>query len=863
MEDTLPAAGERERRKHVKLLLRRDLLIESQKYEGRTFYVVKDPVSLRYYRLKDNEYYLLQFLDGRRTLEDAQKAYEKHYRPDRLKLEDLEAFAQQLLKAGLAQNESPKAGQQLYENRRKRLRTEWLQALTNILYIKLPLFDPDRLLTKMLGYLGWIFTTWFTVVSVGVMLAALLLVLTHFDVFRSKLPDYHAFFTFKTVINLWIALGCVKVIHEFGHGLSCKAFGGEVHEMGALLLCLSPALYCNVSDAWTLPNKWHRIIISAAGIYVELIIAALATFVWWNTPSHPFINNLSLSLMVVCSVSTVVFNANPLMRYDGYYVLADWLEIPNLRERSNRFLKNTVLEHCLGVEVQPEPYMALWRKILFISYAVVSYIYRWVVTFGILWFFSSFLKPYKLEVISGILTAAAIGSMVGWPLGRLIKNLHRRGRLPDMKGWRVAITSTVLLVLILFVSLVPVPLGRVRAVGLVQAKADAGRRVYTKHGGILEELRVRPGQHVEYKEVLARFRDLEAEKELANQKAEFAIEDEHIKLLKDEMRLNTDPKETARLVDEKTKAESKRREAETKIDALKKMLEEEMVLRAPLTGVVGIAPRLDEVGKSFEKDKPFLTINVPQQVRVALPLVTSEFNRLKANLESVSPAAAKTFGLLHRKVTLHCRDERLADVLDKLQGQVRGFTPWLDPEGRVPADMRVSYDADKKPLNSLLDDLCERHGLGYVVVSDPGSPRDGWVQVKAGRERGTPEGRPLADLEVTVRVHGRDARTWKGRITSLPQSEAKTIPLTLSSKQGGPVATKPPAPPQPGSSKTGAQEEGLPPQTQHYIVYVDILDPDDAIVPGNLAQVKVRCQPETCLHWLWRTIHDTFDIGLW
>ena len=119
-------------------------------------------------------------------------------------------------------------------------------------------------------------------------------------------------------VKLWVALAAVKVVHEFGHALSCKAFGGEVHEMGALFLCLSPALYCNVSDAWTLPNKWHRIIISAAGIYVELIIAAIATFVWWNTPTQPFVNNMALSLMVVCSVSTVVFNANPLMRYDGY-----------------------------------------------------------------------------------------------------------------------------------------------------------------------------------------------------------------------------------------------------------------------------------------------------------------------------------------------------------------------------------------------------------------------------------------------------------------------------------------------------------------------------------------------------------------
>src|SRR5205807_3105268 len=183
-------------------------------------------------------------------------------------------------------------------------------------------------------------------------------------------------------------------------------------------------------DAWTLPSKWKRIIISSAGIYVELIIAAVATFVWWNAPAYPLINNLSLSLMVVCSVSTVVFNANPLMRYDGYYILADLLEIPNLRDRSNRFLQRLTMEHCLGIEVQPEPYMALWRRILFVAYAIVSYIYRWVVTFSILYFMGSFLKPYKLQVISSFLMIFAAGSMVGWPLFRLAKNLNRRGRLP-------------------------------------------------------------------------------------------------------------------------------------------------------------------------------------------------------------------------------------------------------------------------------------------------------------------------------------------------------------------------------------------------------------------------------------------------
>src|SRR5436190_4870469 len=414
------AVSDLERRKQVRLRIRGDLGITPQKYEGRTYYVVKDPISLRYYRFKEQEHYLIRLMNGKHTLDDAQKAFEKRFRPERLTLEDLEQFGQQLLTAGLAQNESPQAGQQLFDRRKKRKRTGILQALTNILYIKIPIFDPERLLTRMLPYFRWIFTTWFFVFSVLFMTSALWLVLTHFETFRDRLPSYHEFFSFKTIMYLWVALGAVKVIHEFGHGLSCKAFGGEVHEMGFLILCFSPAMYCNVSDAWTLPNKWHRIIISFAGIYVELMIAAAATFVWWNTPHYPFINYMALSLMVVCSVSTVFFNGNPLMRFDGYYVLADWIEIPNLRDRANRYLQRLVMEHCLGIETQPEQYMELHRRTWFVIFAVVSWVYRWAVTFTILKVMSTFLKPYKLEVISEGLALLSLGSMVGWPLFRLI-----------------------------------------------------------------------------------------------------------------------------------------------------------------------------------------------------------------------------------------------------------------------------------------------------------------------------------------------------------------------------------------------------------------------------------------------------------
>ncbi|MFO0845115.1 MAG: biotin/lipoyl-binding protein, partial [Gemmataceae bacterium] len=578
---TAPPAADLERRKSLRIRLRADLNIEAHKYEGRTFYVVKDPVSLRYYRLKDNEHFLLQFLDGKHTLEEAQKAYEKEYRPERLRLEDLEGFAQQLLTAGLALSDSPKAGKQLFERRGKRRRQEWLQTLSNILYIKIPVFDPERVLKIQLRYVWWIFSLWFFTLSVGFMLAAILLVATHFDTFLHKLPSYHEFFSFKTAMYLWMALGVVKVIHEFGHGLSCRHFGGEVHEMGFLLMCFSPALYCNVSDAWILPNKWHRIIISAAGIYVELVIAAIATFVWWNTPTQPFIHNLSLSLMIVCSVSTVVFNANPLMRYDGYYVMADWLEIPNLREKSNRFLKNLVLEHCLGVEVPPEEYMELWRKVLFVGYAVVSYVYRWVVTFSILYLFYTFLRPYKLEVVGNLLTLAAILSMTVWPVFRLFKGIHKRGRLPDMKRARVMVTSSVVAAVLLFLALVPVPISRLRGLALVQAEPEYSSQITLKRTALLQELKVAPGDHVAKGQVLAVFRDPDLEEKVAQSRAELQNSTDYLKSLERQKNDTVDGREKRQIEDEIIKTVGKRDVAQATLESYRRVQQDDLVIQSP------------------------------------------------------------------------------------------------------------------------------------------------------------------------------------------------------------------------------------------------------------------------------------------
>lgn len=612
--------SELERRKKIRVLLRRDLSFSTQKYEGRTFYVVKDPVSLRYYRFKEHERFLLGYMDGGHTLEDAQKAFEQRFRPERLTLEDLEAFTSQLLQAGLVQNETPNAGKQLFDRYKKRRNKQLLQTLTNILYIKIPIYDPDRLLDRMLPYLRFIFTTWFLILSIIVMLSAIALVATNWNMFVSKLPAYHEFFTLKTVVYLWAALGVVKVIHEFGHGLSCKAFGGEVHEMGALFLVFSPCLYCNVSDAWTLPNKWHRIIISAAGIYVELIIAALATFVWWGTENGTFINNLCMSLMVVCSVSTVIFNANPLMRFDGYYVLADWIEIPNLREKSNRYLSQLAQEYCLGIEVPPQPYMEMGRKVLFVSYAIVSYLYRWLVTFSILIFMYSFLEPYKLGVISFVLGTASLGTMVGQPIYQVFKSVHRRGRLPDMKPVRVTLSAVALAAILAGLLFVPLP-NRVRSVAVIQVDPQEAVVVSVPEvGGYLRERLVEDGQKVRAGDVIARMENPELDiKLVTNRRAQAALKDQLKDLEEQLVKAGNLPRVMEAI--QATRVEIASREMENK--ELQRQAEL-LLVRAKRDGtILRMVPRTD-VGKYQEGGTPLCLIGDERALRAVLLVPTAQ-----------------------------------------------------------------------------------------------------------------------------------------------------------------------------------------------------------------------------------------------
>lgn len=697
--------SELERRKQARLRVRGDLVISPQRYAGVHTYVIKDPVGLRYWHFPEKEYFLIRRLDGRTTLEEVQQQFEENYRPERMSLEDLEAFGQQLITSGLVLNDSPQLGQQFFDRRQKQRRGQLLRTLTNILYIRIPLVDPDRFLTGMLHYLRWMFTIWFLLASAAVLAAALLLVTIHFDEVRARLPDYQKLLSPRNLLTMWLVLGGVKVIHELGHGLSCKAFGGEVHDLGGLLLCFSPAMYCDVSDSWTLPSKWRRMIISGAGIYVELMLAALATFVWWNTTSSHFVNHFALSLMIVCSFSTLVVNANPLMRYDGYYLLADWLEIPNLSQRTNQYAQRLFQEYCLGIDQPEEAYLPPWRQAFFAAYAVASYVCRWTMTFGILWFVSQFLKPYKMETLGVLLAGAAGGLMLGRPLYQLAMNLHKRGGLPDMKLRRVATTCAVLGLFLSVFFLVPLPVAQVRQPGLVQVRSEAVTAIHVpavigmgRSSSVLERLHVQDGQHVVKGYVLAEFRNPELDLELEQVRTQYGLEEAKLRALQEMSNETKDETEQGRLRTEVAHVQGERDRLAERA-RIHESMRRQLILRAPRSGTVLSPPRIDDVGRQWdlERTEPFCNIGEPNRLRLLVPVSTADYKLLRDDYQEMRRR--------HRELTVDVRSA--GSGLKRRRGQVAHLphaeaqeVPWaLTTESGGPVAARAAANHTFVPEN--------------------------------------------------------------------------------------------------------------------------------------------------------------------
>ena len=500
--------------------LRKDLVITQQRFEGRIYYVVKDPISLQYFRMTGEDYYLATLFDGARTFGKVREAYSERfphvrleYTPEELN-ERVLRFANDLAMLQFLSVQGMRLKAKFDAAKKHKKKKGGLYALANqLFFFRFSLFDPDRLFARMAKPFWWIWTRTAMWISIALIVLATLVFLRHAEGLDQALANL---FNWHNLALMWVTTILLKSVHELGHGLTCKHFGGEVHEVGFMSLVFTPYFFVNVTDSWVMPDRKHRMLVSAAGIYVELIFAAFAVFLWAVVQPGWF-KDFLFNIIIICSVSTIMFNANPLMRFDGYYILTDLIEVPNLQGKSRALIQHQMNKLLFGSSNKdqvlsrlPLPKKRFW---FFYIYAVLSFLYGYWVIYKLIVFMKPHLEPLGLEGLS-IWFAWLAG--VGWvavPLLHFVQQLQltRDDMKPGGRWRRIGIVFGIPLAAFLGFCFVPIDLTIKRVCAIELADPQ---QVRPEVPGFVAEVLVKEGDRVEKGQPLARLENRDAQQKL-------------------------------------------------------------------------------------------------------------------------------------------------------------------------------------------------------------------------------------------------------------------------------------------------------------------------------------------------------------
>ena len=413
--------------------------------------VCKDPLSREYHHFSQTEYELLCLADGHRSIQEIATELKRRYPSSQIQTEAIKRFFQQAAQQGLLDSDSP--------SRRINSSKKW--NWMSLLAIRFPGLNPSRLLEWISPLASVLFSRQVAIASVIAVPVCILAVLIQFDRFAF---DFTSITENPLASVAWIALGIglAKILHELGHALACRYLKCECPAIGVMLLFGIPCLYADVSDAWMLKRRSHRMLVSAAGMYVECWIAILATMVWMASNAGP-VHDLAVTLMVVCSASTILINGNPLLRYDGYYLLSDATGIANLASRSRASLNARVQTILGNPTLTTEP---VWMSV----YALASFAYRFIVLLSVSLIIFKTLQAYDLDLIGILLVLSAAAVTLG-QYARSLQTTH---------ATRSILAVTLLIAVVFF----PIPHSVVAPMAIVPADS---KNIYAVEPGFLKQ----------------------------------------------------------------------------------------------------------------------------------------------------------------------------------------------------------------------------------------------------------------------------------------------------------------------------------------------------------------------------------------
>ena len=475
-------SGQVEGLKGLRAVFRSDLHASRQLYQGESVYLVHDPVAFQTHRLDVLQYTMAVLLDGRLTLNEV---FLQLVQNGELVEEDDEFFYEfvvNLYKSGMAVLPIHN-GANFYDRykqiRKLKSKNRWM----SLLFLRVPLANPDLFLSRTAPRVNWLFSRWFFFVWLAVGLSALLVLAARFQDFVQPI---NGILSAGNLPMLWATFIALKLWHELGHGYACKAFGSRVPEMGTILIVGNPLAYVDATAAWSLPERWKRLIVMCGGMYFESLVAIPALFVW-ALSNDSVLGSLAYQVVLTASVVTILFNANPLMKFDGYFILSELIRLPNLRARADQQLRQVLKQAFLWLPPN-EPTETNRNRIVLLVYGVASAAYRVFLVLSI-----SMLIATRFPLVGIAIATFYIGSS-------LIGTATKVGRylLTDQETAPVRFRAQIVAMLLLLgtpaaLALLPVPFDIVTW-GIVGAETEHFVRIDTP--GEFQDVVVTPGLRV-------------------------------------------------------------------------------------------------------------------------------------------------------------------------------------------------------------------------------------------------------------------------------------------------------------------------------------------------------------------------------
>lgn len=454
-----------------RLRLRPSVALRRQRFRGELWFVAQDGFTNSFFRFRPEAYDFIARLDGTMTVEEVWLGCLRRSPATTPGQGEVVSMMAQLYQANLLAADTPADTKQLFARHQKRRRQEIASQVFGIFFLRIRLFDPDRFLTRTWPWMRWLATpgaviAWGVIVLVG--LAAI------FGQWDRALDQSQAVLAPGNLLLLFAAFALAKLIHEFGHAYAVKAFGGEVHAMGVTLLVFTPIPYVDATAAWAFRERWKRVVVGLGGMIPELAYAGLAAMVWATTGAGT-LNSLAYNTMIVASVSTVIFNLNPLLRFDGYYILSDLTDSPNLQARASRMWLYLFEKKALGVDVLENPARTTREGGWLTVFGAASWAYRMLVTVTIILLVAD--RFFGIGLLAGVLTF--VGAFV-LPAVKAFRYLVREPRIERERRRAWIVTGGALATLAILLGVVPFP-HHFRAPGV--ARAAGSQEIYTPVAG--------------------------------------------------------------------------------------------------------------------------------------------------------------------------------------------------------------------------------------------------------------------------------------------------------------------------------------------------------------------------------------------